>query len=495
MVATDYNISVDADDNLVDFDLQPGVLSAIAFVALEAIAIGLIDYATGRVLSWYYYRLLAKGHKIELQEANIPGVTRYQIGRRFAIHNVFATLVKIVVLALIFYINLSITSRIVRKQKDFVYMSTFAMSPSDAALKRNYNYTVQREFDESRGCFEEENGVITFYPIVFNLTDGVVLENDEWSPNTGGQSSYLVNVSTIICAKPQKVINPKPLAKIVGCTRVVAGGCKNSTKISVPLNNTRSMPWIANGNTVLDSPSRVYNVTTFDPMDVKKWFGPRFTKDKTIFSCLSYHVGADIEKLRITVDCLLVYRPGSETWAEKWRLQYNPEKGKIEFVLTQPGPIFDQDIPFGESVSFVLLRIVDSDLFSRDNYLKLGANLVALSSDFVGRTKVYLPHDKTVSSMPLVAIGFSFAIFTFAIFAAVLVIIAVIRDSRPRINTIHGLSTVMRYHFLKARGFQKPRKGSHQEPDQMTHPIIGVEEEGSNAVFVSLPRPNDKDIN
>lgn len=493
---SDGNNTVDnvRDDNLVDFDLQPGVLSAIAFVTLEAIAIGLIDYATGRVLSWYYYRMLAKGQKITLQEANVPGVTRYQIGRRFAIHNIFATLVKIVVLAIIFYINLSITSRTIRRETYPIEMSTFVMSSSDDAWDRDRNYTVRREYDESRSCYERNDDEITFFPIVFNLTNNVVLENDDQHPNQNSSQYYFVNVSTIICANPQNMIDPKPLAKIVGCSRKVSGGCRNSTDVVVPTNSTDNVLWISNGDSKISSGERFYNVTIFDPDDVQKWF-PEYTKNETSFNCLSYYVGSIQDEQRRNTECLLVYRPGKQTMVEKWRLYYDSSLDDLIFFLHQPGPVFEGDISFGEGVLFSVLRIVDSDRFSRDDYVKLGANLVALSSEFVGRTKVYLPEEKTVSSMPVVAIGFAFAIFTGAIFASVLVIIAVMRDSRPRFNTIYGLSSVMRHHFLKA----KDERNTLTE--QRQHPIIGVENDEAHAVFVTLPQeivsritPLDKNI-
>lgn len=476
------NNSIDdgRDDNLVDFNLQPGVLSAIAFVTLEAIAIGLIDYATGRVLSWYYYRLLAKGQRIALQEANIPGVTRFQIGRRFAIHNVFATLSKIVVLALIFYINLSITSRTIRTEISPVQMATFVMSPSDTSWVHNYSYSVFREYDDSRQCYVKNGDNITFYPIVFNLTDGIVLENDVQPFD--GNVTYNVNRSTIICASPEHVLGARPTAKVIGCSREIVGGCQNSSSISyaVPLSSSTGIAWKSNGGILYKRGDLIFNETIFDLNDVRTWI-PDFPENNVSFRCLSYYVGAIVSELLRYTDCLYVYRPGYETRVEKWRYRKNHRDDNFSFLLNMPGPVFEGDVPIERSTSVTVLQIVNSDKFSRDDYFSLASDIVAVSGQFVGATKVYLPEENTVSSMPFVAIAFSFAIFTSAIFASVLVIIAMLRDSRPRLNTIFGLSTVMRHHILRVKNKRKSLDGSDQ------YPVLDVDDDANaKVVFVSL---------
>lgn len=470
------------DDNLIDFDVQPGVLSAIAFVTLEAIAIGLIDYATGRALSWYYYRLLEKGEKITLQEANIPGLTRYQIGKRFAFHNIFATIIKIVALGIIFYINLSITSRTIRETTLPVSMSTFVMSPSDARWDRGRNMSVIREYDESRACVEIDEDNLTFYPIVFNLSDGVKLDDDS-KPLGPNDSPYEINRSSIVCANSQNVMNPSPLARVSGCAPKTSDGCKNSTWIRVPIKYNSTVPWLSNGGAWYKQNERYFNLTEFDPDDVQKWF-PQFPSRNTLFVCLSYFVGSQQENQLRYTDCLLVYRPGEETWVQKWRYRRFDDINEVGFVLLEPGPIFVGDFAFERTISVGLLMMVDEDVFGRDDYLKISSNLVALSSEFIGSTQVYFPNEKTVSSLPVVAIGLAFVIFTFAVFSAILVIVALLHDSRPRFNTIFGLSTVMKHHFGRNRGYTK------SDGRALAHPVIGVSDDDEQRVFVQMPSSN-----
>lgn len=188
----------------VDFrDVQPGLVSAILFVLLDLFLVGVLDVTLTRIVCIGYYMKVNHGKPLDVRSADVPIVSSFLIGKRFSLVNMFAVFCKVGILVIIFvanaYIDDKTWSALVTRS------ATFSFDASDAFINANENrvLTVARRDDRMRVCrvLEGTNG-IEYYPIRFNLTDNLQLEDDYGQPSVNETAQFSLNDSTIVCLIP-----------------------------------------------------------------------------------------------------------------------------------------------------------------------------------------------------------------------------------------------------------------------------------------------------
>lgn len=423
---------------MVDFHLRPGILSVISFLFLEVAVLGAADIAITRILASYYInRVVKRGARVELRNTDTLGLTRHVIGDRLAFGNILTVVFKLLIFVTIFLINLSLSSRTVILETGKIRMGTFYLNPSDDAWNRDVVYTISRAHDDSRACYERDGDMITYYRIAFNLTGGVLLEDDLGDPDVNETSQYQINRSSIVCLSPTNSARPLQLAKVIGCSRN-REDCLEKKEIAkniTDVGNVTSSSGIRRGGFL-------FNYTNFEDRIVEMYF-PEYPIDRVNFTCMSVWVGHD-ENARASRKCLLVYRTGERTLIEKWSI-FPHEAGGLYFSMIEAGPIFLGDVPIERRQSGDYLSRFD--FISENDYTKLASDLVSLSGDFNGNTLVTFKETDTVSSLPVVSLVGAGILVAFVIVVTIIALVISVRNKSPRINTIAGLSSLMRAQF------------------------------------------------
>lgn len=273
-------------------DVSPGILSALLFIIMDILVIGLLDVVLTRVVCIVYFRKVNNGQPIVVKSADIPGLTHFLIGSPWSLVNMVAVLCKIALLAIIFVGNIDIGDDTQRPVND-VRDATFVIRPNDAILSDpNKDYAVRRRFERSKFCMNryQGNAILDYYPIRFNLANRAVLEEDVvFDVSDDNIVRYDIDDETVVCMSPNNTMEEMKLQRVLGCTRLGEedpSQCKSvvSQNISKPGDyNAISIDPHTTGKVV----SEIYKYSEDDINNIFKDDYPSFTKR---FTCLATNI-------------------------------------------------------------------------------------------------------------------------------------------------------------------------------------------------------------
>lgn len=418
---------------------QPGMVTAVFFIVFDLIMLSIFDVVLERIVCTSYYYHIRRGKPIAVQSVNIPGVTTCLVGRFWDRTNVVALLVKVAFLAVVFSVDINTQTTF----KSYALTSTFDFEPSDASFPDNKVKTVERVKSRASVCRTITPEGVIFYRQAFNLSGNVVLDT-EFTNETS--DLILIDKSTLVCLSPDLVTEPVPLLEVSGCSPQRTGNCSDldahtiaATNDLFPLDGGKSFSVEYN-----DLSGEHYFFFYQPSIDV----GQTVWKDYSIKSLTCVIIDAGVE-FNVTARrlCLVVSRIENTngTLIELWRVQRNgtDDVGTRQF----PGPILNGDYDIGIKLSLVILANTIS---------QISLDWRSFASLFLTEALLYSPYPRTVTEtssrtvvteVPWIPLGLAIFAFVLVFIALAVVCTATGRDKRPKINTIDGLSSILREEF------------------------------------------------
>lgn len=432
---------------VVEFNLSSGHVSAIYFVLLEFVMLAVIDIMLIHVVSSLWYRRIINGVALEVKTAEICGVANSLVGRYSAPPNLFAYAVKITLLGFILLTDVNIDSRVVEitSEKPITLTGTFGFDPSHKPWGLTLFKAVTRPTPDISGCRITNNETITFFRIHFNFTDNVVYEDED------EDEIYPINDSTIICSKNGSVpYKEENVLEIVnGCSDLGTTRCSNESifERSFDVRERRPYPdpvpfelfleW-SKGETIS------YLVQNYTKAAPEIW--PEYTRgkySKPTLACTSSTFKIEVSdnnyETRSLESCIVTAEVGNGTLVELWQHDGN----KSTFTRLFPGPIFARRLDVGQTFKGIILRELRDQFYSWESFsARLIARGVVYEKSIVPVTEVL--GTKTVVVIPLYNLIIVGVLLLITAIVSVIVIRTVANDTKPRINTINGLSSIAR---------------------------------------------------
>lgn len=440
-------------------NLSPGILSALLFVIMDILIIGLLDVVLTRVVCILYFRNVNNGQPIVVKSADVPGLTHFLIGTPWSLVNMGAILCKISLLAIIFVGNIDIgdnTQRPVSRMRN----ATFVLRPNDDVLSDpKRDYAVRRRFDRSKFCVNRynHNATLDYYPIRFNLANGMHLKQDVvFNVTDTNVKRYDVDDASVVCMSPTETENEMKLQRVWGCTRIAETDHPTRCKSVVSHQINKSFDYDALSIEARLNGRLVSQIFKYSAENVSTLFSddyPTLEKRLTCFSTNLHDVKqADLRYMH----CLLVAfnkttATSFQTIIERWVLEV--DRGERFFVLPYRGVIFDGIFNITEAAAEAYLE----NLFLESDYESMSGDLIAVSSIYRAFTtdqqRQFIQYDTRGESQAAFAtisktvVGL-LAAATAVIFLAFVVTTLLLRfDKRPRFNTIDGLSSIVREEY------------------------------------------------
>lgn len=424
----------------LELDVQPGVISALLFIFLDIFTVGILDIVLARLVCLAYYRNINEGKPVSVKSADIPGLSNYLLGHSLSLINMVALGTKLALLGVVLAANMSIKSDGTRTA--FEYRdATFTFEPTDKySTEKNM---VRRRLESSKTCFEEKDDVLTYYSLRFNLQGDKKLEGNDFTDDPDKVESYDVDDSTIICMSPTNVGNPSALAKVVGCTRMPAGECLTVVSREQK-KDARGIPKST------DEPfdgeiSHMY--LDYDKDRVKELWKEY---ENPVLTCLTTEIGISAlnSKASTYSHCLMVSvnNSGKQTYVERWILGPGPKPDEVPegtFILEYPGIIFENNVSIGRKAAAKYLELP----FPFTDYRTLSGDLVAQGSQYkFDATRVHrrIKVDNPVTVIGYWAVGMVAGSIIIVLIGYIVTVVLLRNDSRPRFNTINGLSSIVR---------------------------------------------------
>lgn len=436
--------------------VSPGVLSALLFIIMDILVIGLLDVVLTRIVCIVYFRKVNNGQPIVVKSADIPGLTHFLIGSPWSLVNMAAVLCKMALLGVIFYGNLDIGDSILKPVNDN-RDATFDIRPNDTILSDpGKDYAVRRRFDRSKFCMirYQGNASLDYYPIRFNLVGDKKLEEDVvFDVSESNPVRYDINDDTIECMSPNMTDNEIKLLRVVGCTRLDdedPSRCKSVVSQNISRRgdyNAIDIQPRLGGKLV----SEIYKYSEDDINEIFKDY-PSFTKR---FTCLATNIDDGVKPVEY-VHCLLVAfnetTPSApQTIVERWVVeQFNSERN---FVLPYRGIIFDDIFDFSEAAAANYLE----NLYIESDYESMSGDLIAMSSiyrSFPADNKTFVRFKQKNDSEQAFATISQWVVWLLAACIVIILVAFVVTtillrfDKRPRFNTINGLSSIVREEYV-----------------------------------------------
>lgn len=441
-----------------DDGVSPGVLSALLFIIMDILIIGLLDVVLTRVVCIVYFRNVNNGQPILVKSADIPGLTHFLIGSPLSLVNMAAVLCKIALLVIIFIGNIDISDDAKKPVNDF-RDATFDIRPNDTVLADpSKDYAVRRRFDRSKFCINRYQGsaVLDYYPIRFNLSDGVVLQDDaEIDVNDANAKRYDIDDETVICMSPIQTKNEKTLQRVLGCTHLDdlddldSSRCKSV--VSQNISRPGSFNWVNEPRTTGRLVSELYR---YSDEDVNTIFEDPYLSFTKRFTCLATKID-DGDSTVPYEHCLLVAfnettTNDPQTIVERWVVEQF--EGQRRFVLPFRGIIFEGIFDLSENAAVNYLE----NLYIESDYESMSGDLIAVSSiyrSFSTGDKLFVRYDRKNNSEEAYATISKWVVWLL-VSAIVIVLVALVVttillrfDKRPRFNTINGLSSIVREEY------------------------------------------------
>lgn len=418
--------------------VQPGVISALLFVFLDIFTVGILDIVLARLVCLAYYRNINEGKPVSVKSADIPGLSNYLLGHSLSLINIVALGTKLALLVVVLAANMSIQTRGTKtnvERRD----ATFVFDPTDA--DRNSSYRVRRRLETSKSCFEEDGDQLIYYPLRFNLKDGQKLEGSDVVDSIDDGDVLDVDDSSVVCMSPTQVSNHEPFVRVLGCTRKESGQCltvisRNTTMDASNVSYTTGDPY--------DGEIAHYYLD-FDPDAVRRLWSDY---DDPKLTCLTTEIGIDANASPSTYShCLMVSvsKDKKETVVERWVLstKESTETAYSLFIMEYPGIRFEGALEFGRLAAAQYLELP----FPFTDYRTLSGDLVAQGSQYKydsKRVEILVKVDSTVTVIGYWAVGLVIGSILIVVLGFIITVVLLRNDTRPRFNTINGLSSIVR---------------------------------------------------
>lgn len=422
----------------LELSIQPGIISALLFIFLDILTVGVLDIVLSRLVCLAYYRRINEGQPISVRSADVPGLSNYLLGRSLSIINLAALLAKLTLLAVVLASNISIQSRGTRtsiQNRD----ATFTFDPTDKYRNSSLYHKVRRQPELSKACLSEKDGQLIYHPLRFILRGDVKLEGSDITDDQSEQNMYNMDDSSVVCMSPAQVSDPQVLVKVLNCTRASQQDCMRFLFSPVSKDGT----FMQKNNRPEEKYEGLFTnmFVDFDQDDVKmvwsEYENPQLT-------CLTTEIGSDGNgKPLARSNCLLVSvnESANETMVESWRLEETSTS--TQFLLNYPGILFEGVIKLGRQAAANYLEVP----FVLTDYRSLSGDLVAQGAQYQfepQRIKALERVDDPVTVIGLWSVGMVIGSVVLVLIGYVVTAMLVHNDSRPRFNTINGLSTIMR---------------------------------------------------
>lgn len=429
----------------MEIRIGPNFVSTLYFVLFTLIVLPLVDDVVTRLVNYVAYKNIFRGQPIRLESADIPGITTGLLGKWFSPTNVVALLLKCVLLGIIFVLDLNIETFEVHSRE--VRQATFVFNASDSQWRQR-KPTVNRPFSRLQYCrkLTVNTGEITYYGTAFNLrNDSLLTDQNATRGSTTNDSS--IDGNSFQCLAPQQVYEHYVVKNlhVKGCSLVQQKFCTSQDPVSL------AWPGSFNGGSFVISPL-LYDRYTFD--DAKVPFVDQVQVQSVWTSLASPSLVCLIKQLpgnssgigSTETDCLLHGRTqDTNTLLEHWK--YVPDANEIHRSFA--GILLRGDVDIGKSVRISMLWYMHQD-----------ADWSVLSALLLGYSMVYEERpmnftrigevEYAVTVIPDYAVPLICALVVSAIIAKVIVCLTIGKDKRPPINTINGISSILRQQVFRS---------------------------------------------
>lgn len=420
--------------------VQPGVISALLFIFLDIFTVGILDIVLARLVCLAYYRNINEGKPVSVKSADIPGLSNYLLGQSLSPINIVALGTKLVLLGVVLAANMSIQTRGTKTNIES-RNATFAFDPTDNEREVGGNYKVRRRLETSKSCFEEDGDELIYYPLRFNLKNGTVLEGPDFPAAENEKEMYDVDDATVVCMSPSQVGNYESMVTVLGCTRKDPGQC-----LTVISRNTTKDVSIDYEEGETYSGEITHRYLNFDEAGVRRLWSEY---DNPVLTCLTTQIGVtkNSESSKYS-HCLLVSIEDEEdeTIVERWILSpagKGSSKEFDEFVMEYPGIRFKGKVEFGQLAAAQYLELP----FPFTDYRTLSGDLVAQASKYEYSPKsveLLVKVETPVTVIGYWAVGMVVGSILIVVLGLIITVILLRKDTRPRFNTINGLSSIVR---------------------------------------------------
>lgn len=431
--------------SVIEVSVSPGVISALLFIFLDIFTVGILDMVLSRIVCLSYYRNINEGRPVTVNSADIPGLSNYLLGRWISPTNLIAIGAKLALLIIVLTANMSIKSRAFVERPEVV-TGKFDFEPSDKFMKDQNNSRVEPRLESSKSCIREDprSDELVYFQLRFNLSDQPDPETDKRE----------INDTSIICMSDENVSHQVIVATVLGCTRVIKDD--DQTCLSVTSQNHRKT---AKNLTRSENPGFyvgkdiTHTYVEFQKDEVELTWSEYRTPRLT---CLSTNIGINSAIISPSyTHCLMVSQDDDEqqTIVERWVLGPSINSSddvfrEDDFILEYPGVIFKGIVEFGRIASATYLQLP----FPFPDYRTLSGELVAQASHYVELKskdqkldQLVRPDDnKTVTTIDVFAVGLVMGAIVIVIVGYVVTLLLLRQDTRPRFNTINGLSSIVR---------------------------------------------------
>lgn len=425
----------------MEIRVRPGYVSAFYFVLFELFLTSLVDNILSHIVNYLCYRDIYRGIRIDLKSADIPGITACLIGKRISVINILVLMVKCALLAMIFVMDLTIESSEVHSQE--TRSATFMFNASDSQWE-NQIHIINRPYSRLQYCrkLDLETGEIIYYSAAFNLENGTVLQDE--TSFLHHDNSYNVDGSTFQCLGPNDVYEEYVVSnlRVAGCSTRTKYYCTRrdeTTKLWQHEFYTGPFivsPYTFNRETFDDSSIEFMNQTIVDEI----WSELNFPTLVCLKKTLPGKAGSKHPYGETQTDCLLSGKVSrTETLLEHWRYDSNDSKLHRYYA----GVILEGDVDIGRSVRISILW-----------YLSRAVDWAVLSSLLLSYSVVYEPIQRRftrigeieykVTVIPDFAIPLAVSVVALAVIIQLVTCCTIGKDTRPRLNTINGISSVLR---------------------------------------------------
>lgn len=433
---------------MIQTGISPGIVAAFIFILFDIIVLAVVDFLLIHAVCHLYYRNINTGSSTEVKSLAIPGVVTNLLGSFRSLTNCSALLVKVILVAAVFLVNLDVNNELIPivkpKRLQAVYEFNASQAEWDGFDDRSRAVTRREEFTRVR-CSVRSGENYTFYQPAFNLTGSVTLQ-DEKDFNQGIGTQYLVDHESLTCLTPDVVENPRPLMKVVNCSHFGYQGCEYPARYE--LNVTLRQDLTKSRNMTMDfgAGKFPYTIIEYNQDDVREAF-PEYDNPKMycleqcrgLFQscCNGLNEGNCSKNIRT---CNVVARNSTHTILEKWIVE-RQEGVNVVLVRNHPGPVMEGSLEIGKDRAVYLLACyprsfdwwVYAGLIMTKSYVYRYIPTSYSMKDSVGRTVI-----------PTYSIVLGTVILFIVVVACIVYCVTLMRDERPRFNTVNGLSSILR---------------------------------------------------
>lgn len=448
---------------MIAIPLNVGLVCGFVFILFDVLVLALVDVILSHIVCALYYRNINRGKALSVVSVDIPGITTYLVGSFFSVINLLALAGKLIFIILIFFVNFNIEGQKEVRISEIERSATFSFdpSPNDNDFKEGIKLGVGRVPHSSRYCRAQERGSskITYYHLAFDLEGGQVLQTEFVNASTPTTS---LESESIVCRSPERVNNPLELLTVTGCSPLEENisNCADGTPVSRAAfqalrddykerGGDQQLVKITEGNTFKTVSYVHFNYTPFETQNT--WDADGYKKP--FVDCLVSKKGT-LDELDDYTTCLLQAQVENGTLVEIWWLEdggqsIEDDEKRYRLVRYLPGAVLEGEWDISLKVALAVLRFIQP------------LDWKELSGIIVAEAARYVPLDQTVevvtwrgvvAGIPEISMGLAVFAFLAAIIVRFIVRRTLGKDDRPRINTIDGMSSIVREENIPTGG-------------------------------------------